>query len=653
MTNGKITRNHAVRCGLTASILGALGATTGLSAEFDQADWLNDETYMLLISHMPDFDQRRGGPNGLVTSQTVGGGTHCGPTSGANLLAYISTHGFPQIDPMQADYADTGNTVTYNRVTELVRDLGVEMNVDNWTDGNGNLGLGTNQNSRANAMRARLSEHFTIANFRRPGNHAWWPSLDSLARAGIDNGAIMSLGYGYYDWSGDAENGINLVQRNGGHAVTLTAAAAYSGRMVLGVSDPTTDSGENNRTQSDFEISLWDVDEFPVIDAGGNSRNAFFLSDGNSASQDGSSDRVLEGYISIQPRTGLSWDRYDDSFLLAGPTFGAWSEVIDPIRASGSTRSRIRDLQYDPDMLDAILLDEDDRCLIRFPVGSDHPRRIKLEYDDGKIDAFSIDRHRNLIVFSDRAIRRYNIDDPCDPTFEGAIPARATTVHVNDARDEILVVMGDINAIGRFTDLHAKRPRMQMMRLPRNLNWREASGILQFDDGTILINMKGGGLYRLEQRGRSMQAEPVILEGLPRNSVSSIAVDDLGTLLVSAGGRVNAYTPRKQDGRFVLDPSNLFHGLECGERFVPSRSRSNLDDTDAAFKNNEVGDRRSTRVLKRCRGDVNWDQRVDERDIDSILSAIGETRGPEDLNRDGIVNVLDIVIATSNFGACD
>jgi hypothetical protein len=31
----------------------------------------------------------------------------------------------------------------------------------------------------------------------------------------------------------------------------------------------------------------------------------------------------------------------------------------------------------------------------------------------------------------------------------------------------------------------------------------------------------------------------------------------------------------------------------------------------------------------------------------------GETRGPEDLNRDGIVNVLDIVIATSNFGACD
>jgi hypothetical protein len=34
-------------------------------------------------------------------------------------------------------------------------------------------------------------------------------------------------------------------------------------------------------------------------------------------------------------------------------------------------------------------------------------------------------------------------------------------------------------------------------------------------------------------------------------------------------------------------------------------------------------------------------------------AAMGKTRGLEDLNRDEIIKVLDIVIVTSNFGACD
>ena len=39
--------------------------------------------------------------------------------------------------------------------------------------------------------------------------------------------------------------------------------------------------------------------------------------------------------------------------------------------------------------------------------------------------------------------------------------------------------------------------------------------------------------------------------------------------------------------------------------------------------------------------------------VGRTAAAMGKTRGLEDLNRDEIVKVLVIVIATSNFGACD
>ena len=147
---------------LSAALLGTtLPASLGY-ADVDVAEWWNDDSYLLLISHMPDFDQRRGGTNGLPN----GGNTHCGPTSCANLLAYIATHGFPAIQPMRADYEDTDNDYLYDRITDLINDLGVEMRVDAWG------GAGTLQNDRFQTMRDRLSQYFTVSSFRRSANHS-------------------------------------------------------------------------------------------------------------------------------------------------------------------------------------------------------------------------------------------------------------------------------------------------------------------------------------------------------------------------------------------------------------------------------------------------------------------------------------------------
>ena len=165
MTHDKTMTRIARSTALPASLLGGLLATATLSAEMDRATWSDEDNYLLMMSHMPDFDQRRGGQNGLWTNQTVGGGTHCGPTSCANLLAYIATHGFPQVDPGSADYAQTGSQAIYDRATELIRDLGVEMNVDTWVQPNGTRGRGTTMNGQRNAMQARLSSQLALSIF--------------------------------------------------------------------------------------------------------------------------------------------------------------------------------------------------------------------------------------------------------------------------------------------------------------------------------------------------------------------------------------------------------------------------------------------------------------------------------------------------------
>ena len=643
MTIESTRTSHAPRALLLSAALLATSASTSLATpDVDFAEWWNDDSYLLLISHMPDFDQRRGGTNGLPN----GGNTHCGPTSCANLLAYIATHGFPSVDPMRADYEDVDNTSLYNRITGLIDDLGVEMRVDAWG------GAGTLQNDRFQVMQDRLSAHFTVSSFRRSANHSWWPSLDDLGRAGIDNGAIMTLNYGYYNWNGNADDGFNLTQRNGGHAVALTALTAHNGRMTLGVSDSTTlPNEESTLTQSDFVMTVWSATESPVNSAINTTANACFLWDGDSESTDGANDRFLEGYLAIQPRTGLSWDQYNNEFFVLGPTLEEWLGANDPVRESGPTQRRIRDLQFDPDMLDPILLDEDTRTLVRFPVGSALPSPIHLDLEDGKIDCFAIDRHRNLYVFSDRSIRRYGFDAPNRPTFAARMPAPVTALNVHDERDEITVLMGSIGYVGTLTGMHGSRPRLSMRRLPRNQNWREASGILQVDHDTVMITMKNGGVFMFDESGRWMKQQNVEFGSIPSSRVTDVSVDDQGALLVAADGMVHAF--ETNDGKtFHVFANHIFHGMPCGTRFEPSRSRTNVDEHHDLNKLDEIGDRPPTWTFQRCRGDVNWDQRVDEDDVNQVLAAIGNTRGAEDLNRDGVVNVLDIVIVTSNINNC-
>ena len=66
---------------------------------------------------LPDFDQRR---SGLANS----GNNHCVPTSHANMLAYISDHGFPLVFP---NVTKSSWASEYQDITDNIFDLGMDM----------------------------------------------------------------------------------------------------------------------------------------------------------------------------------------------------------------------------------------------------------------------------------------------------------------------------------------------------------------------------------------------------------------------------------------------------------------------------------------------------------------------------------------------
>ncbi len=53
-----------------------------------------------------------------------------------------------------------------------------------------------------------------------------------------------------------------------------------------------------------------------------------------------------------------------------------------------------------------------------------------------------------------------------------------------------------------------------------------------------------------------------------------------------------------------------------------------------------------------CPADINGDGAIDVLDLLMVLSAWGGTGGPEDINGDGVVDVLDLLEVLSGWGAC-
>ncbi|MCH2161563.1 MAG: hypothetical protein MK085_06775, partial [Phycisphaerales bacterium] len=98
-------------------LLATLVATPG-SAEIVSTTYEADDLYTFVVYDMPDFDQKR------LNDLPNDGACYCGPAASGNLLAYVATHGYPQVSPGIPFWHDWENQLNYDKATSLLSNFG-------------------------------------------------------------------------------------------------------------------------------------------------------------------------------------------------------------------------------------------------------------------------------------------------------------------------------------------------------------------------------------------------------------------------------------------------------------------------------------------------------------------------------------------------
>ena len=276
----------------TASLaLCTAGFVSSASGDLISDIYNSSSSYDVELSNMPDFDQRRLGLGG-------GGASHCVPTALTNLLGYMGTHGFPDIGLTAADWE---NEEDYNLVTTYISNMGILCDTSP-TSGTGHM---DSYYGFRYFVNARCPGAFTIT--ENLATNTTGPTLRSISENNA-NGAISELCYGIYDRLGSDVWGRNVLQRNGGHAVTFVRGYRNGSIREIGYSDPDDDSADT--TQSNFSETSFDIDAYSFVRA--NSLfNAGFKGDRNGSRimrTDGGRYRVVDSVIHARPRSCYSWD---------------------------------------------------------------------------------------------------------------------------------------------------------------------------------------------------------------------------------------------------------------------------------------------------------------------------------------------------------
>ena len=233
-----------MRSRIFGSVCLSLGIVSTLLGDVTTSYYNGGSDYSWHIEHMPDFDQKRDGL--AVDANGVPGGMYCVPTSSANLLAYMASHGFPSIGP---EFADWEAEEDYEEVTEFIDDLGDRMLTS------GTSGTVTPYFTMLTEVKEHTDSMFTVE------QEIWTPlntvTLEEMACSGISDNAIQVFCYGTYEDVGTNSSGEQVIFRNGGHCMTLVGAERNGTDAHIWAANPSNNT--NTSTQANFSNSNWDV----------------------------------------------------------------------------------------------------------------------------------------------------------------------------------------------------------------------------------------------------------------------------------------------------------------------------------------------------------------------------------------------------------
>lgn len=231
------------RARLTAAAMATTALTTLTSSpalgDVTIAEWNSSTDFAYNVNDMPDLDQRRVG----LANQ---GGMHCVPTAAMNMLAYAAQWGFEDLEPGPGTW--TGYDGYYD-MTAFIDELGDLMG----TTGEG----GTGGTGWRQGLEAWIAGHPLCVDYTwRSGDNC--PSLSDIVKS-VEGGYIAEICFGRYEWEFGFQGIKRLLERTGGHAVTLKRAGVDDeGNEYLWTRDPADDNPVDVFGQSPFSSLVYD-----------------------------------------------------------------------------------------------------------------------------------------------------------------------------------------------------------------------------------------------------------------------------------------------------------------------------------------------------------------------------------------------------------
>ncbi|MCA9285982.1 MAG: hypothetical protein KDA22_12235 [Phycisphaerales bacterium] len=621
----------------TTIVAAIVGLGEAARADVTAGTYLNSQAYNYKIIHMPDLDQRR-------STLPAEGSMYCVPTSVVNIFGYAANHGFPDVNPGPANWQSQSN---YTTASLWILSLGSFMATDA-IDGTGNAGLNV-------GIDTFLQTEPLLKKIFRARNSQYRPGAARLTKYGC-YGWAMSFCYGKYEVTG-TQNGVPIMHRIGGHAVTLQRSYRVGSTRILRYRDPA-DDDISLTTQSTFVNVRYDPYDFLGYFGGTGVSNLMSLT-ALFATSEGT--RVIDTLFGIRPIYGITFGNTGDaagggtvSLLDPIPFDGAQNAVLPSIGISSALD--VLDFGFDADFDNALVLAKSNVLPL--------PSRLRtLDLTTGALTILD-PAPPNLIKFAtDRHGRIYGIEavntirqlgsDGTELAASTAVPL-PTDVAVNDQDDSVWVLSVPDRKVVKLSQDFSET--LLTINVPI-LTPMAGDGILVIDptNGKPWFKTDANDkLYGLSV-GPTGEVTVTTFTSPSLTNATDLSIGDSGELFVLGDGSVKVLK-KALIGLWTLDAGHPFQGLPGGTHLAMLHNSSNYDPIIHDGPDWQNLTKAELEVIgpfeSDCLADLNADEVVDGADVGILLGAWGTKGGTADIDGDGMVGGGDLGLLLAAWGAC-
>lgn len=537
-------------------VLPAIFAPSAL-ADVETAAWSGPNQFIYEISHMPDLDQRRDAASG-IPGLPGKGGMYCVPTSTVNMMAYIANHGFPGVMPGPGFWQGSSK---YNDATAAIDLMGAFMGTSA-TGGTGGNGWYTGA-----WVWLLPSGKFVTNLYGASGTYS--PTQASMTQTAM-NGAIVSFAYGRYKKVG-TYLGLPLLDRDGGHAVTLSRSMASGAARKIFCRDPADPNDGMLWDQSWFGDRMLDAQD-QVVATG---PSIYQIKKMTALNYDAGNSKhaYIDGYLAIRPKSGYSFK--------PGSSGGGWTfQLFSPFTLKGHPLPSEAVVDITSEIVDAVI--GPDWNKVYALVSADGSVKKLTEVDlltgDQKVlldvvgaKAIQFGRHRDVHVLTSTKLLHFDLGDEIKPA-EFNLPYPCDAISYDDEADQVIALSVGAQKVlkidqGIWGDPH-------VFSIP--------SAVPMSGDGSVIVNPVDGKVYFWTDKTPTLFKLDVAVTGgvivdaiqLPAvQSPTSFEFDDQGHLFAVENGRTTEFAPSGE--KWVVAADQPWAAYVTGERFKVFRSRTN------------------------------------------------------------------------------